>query len=330
MINRMIIVCVGFLTDLCFGDPHRMWHPVQGIGYCITVTERVLRAIFHIREEREADKNKKRRVGVLLVLLVLSLSVGIPAGLLFLAGKIHPGFYSILACIWCYQLLAMKSLKKESMKVYTALERGELQQARGALSMIVGRDTQELSKEGIIKATIETIAENTSDGVIAPLFYMMMFGIPGGFLYKAVNTMDSMIGYRNDRYCYLGTAAAKLDDILTYIPARIAAMGMILSSFLLGMDAKQAVKIYKRDRYRHASPNSAQTEAVCAGALSVQLAGDAYYFGILYQKPTIGDAKRTVETEDIRRANRLLYATSVLVLMTGILLMLVIDILYIG
>lgn len=188
--------------------------------------------------------------------------------------------------------------------------------------MIVGRDTKVLNQEGITKAAIETVAENTSDGVIAPLLFMMVFGVPGGFFYKAVNTMDSMVGYKNDQYLYLGRAAAKLDDLLNYIPARISAVFMICASFFLGMDWKHAARIFRRDRYCHASPNSAQTEAVCAGALSIQLAGDAWYFGTLYKKPTIGDARRNVETEDIKKANQLMYGTAWITLVTGVLILL--------
>jgi adenosylcobinamide-phosphate synthase len=212
----------------------------------------------------------------------------------------------------CYQLLATKSLKYESMKVYKELKNNDLEGARNKVSMIVGRDTKALTEEGITKATVETIAENTSDGIIAPMIYMIIGGAPLGLFYKAVNTMDSMVGYKNDKYFYFGRASAKLDDVLNYIPARISAYLMIVASFILKMNGKNAYKIYKRDRYNHASPNSAHTEAVCAGALEVQLAGDAYYFGKLYKKKTIGDALRPIEYDDIRRANLLLYVTSII------------------
>ena len=199
-------------------------------------------------------------------------------------------------------------------------EKGTLQEARYAVSMIVGRDTQCLTEEGVTKAAVETVAENTSDGVIAPMVCMAVGGVPLMFLYKGINTMDSMLGYKNDKYLYFGRCAAKLDDVVNYIPARISGWLMAAATAFVGMDTKNAVKIYRRDRRNHASPNSAQTEAAMAGALDVQLAGNAYYFGKLYEKPTIGDALRPIEPEDIRRANRLLYGTAVLgaVLCTGL------------
>lgn len=317
MIERIIIICVGFFLDLLFGDPYWLYHPIRGIGQIISWTEKLLQNLLKYRSGREADIGKKRLAGVLLVLAVLLFSVGVPAAVLAAAGSIHPCLKTGISCFWCYQLLAMKSLKTESMKVFAALKTGDIERARTAVSMIVGRDTQNLDEAGITRAAVETVAENTSDGVIAPLCYMLLFGVLGGFFYKAINTMDSMIGYKNDKYRYFGTAAAKLDDICNFLPSRIAAVCMIGAAFLLGLDGKNALSIYRRDRNMHASPNSAQTEAVCAGALSIQLAGDAYYFGKLYHKPTIGDGKRKIEAEDIKRANRLLYGTSVIVLCVG-------------
>lgn len=221
--------------------------------------------------------------------------------------------------VMCYQLLALKALKKESMKVYQALISGDVEKARQAVSMIVGRDTQNLTKEGITKAAVETVAENISDGVIAPLFYMFFFGPLGGFFYKAVNTMDSMVGYKNDRYVYVGWAAARLDDLLNFIPSRLSALFMIGAAFFLGRKPREAFYIWKRDRCCHTSPNSAQTESVCAGALGLSLGGDAWYFGELCHKPSIGDSKREAEPEDIRRANGLLYVTAFLFLAAGLL-----------
>lgn len=322
MTERMTVLIVAFFLDLLFGDPHWLLHPIRGIGKVIQVTEGELRRVFHIHPGREEDRRKKQIAGVLLVIFVLAFSVGIPILLLYGAGRIHSFLKIVLESVMCYQLLAMKSLKTESMKVYYALKDGDLEGARAAVSMIVGRDTENLDEEGITKAAVETVAENTSDGVIAPLLFMIVFGAPGGFFYKAVNTMDSMVGYKNDTYCYFGTAAAKLDDILNFLPSRISAAAMMVSAFFLGYDVKNAVDIYRRDRYSHASPNSAQTEAVCAGALQIQLAGDAYYFGKLYHKPTIGEAGRSVEAEDIKRANRLLYGTSFLVMLTGMMVLL--------
>ena len=310
--ERMMILTVGLLLDALFGDPVWLYHPVRLIGKLITGSERVLCRLFHLAGEREADPEKKLLAGGLLVLGTAVISVAVPAGILILADRLHHGLYLFLSCFFCYQLLAMKSLKAESMKVYQALAQEGLAAGRKAVSMIVGRDTENLSEKGVVKAAVETIAENTSDGVIAPLLYMTLFGVPGGFFYKAVNTMDSMVGYKNDRYLYLGRAAARLDDILNYIPSRLAALFMIAAAFFLHMDAKGAARIWKRDRRNHKSPNSAQTESVCAGALQVQLAGNAYYFGKLYEKPFIGDPIRQIEREDIRRAGRLLVVTTVL------------------
>ena len=246
------------------------------------------------------------------MIFVVSVSVLFAGLLLWIAERIHPALGFGFSCILCWQMLAAKSLKTESMKVYTALEKEGLEAGRRAVSMIVGRDTKSLSEEGVIKAAVETVAENTSDGVTAPLFYMMLAGPLGGVFYKAINTMDSMIGYRNEKYRWLGTCAARLDDIANFIPARISALFMTAAAFMLGFDGKGAWKIYRRDRHNHKSPNAAQTEAVMAGALQVQLAGDAWYFGELYKKPTIGDSIRPVRREDIPAACRLEYGAVIL------------------
>ena len=323
MSERIAVVIAGFVLDMIFGDPHWLYHPVRAIGKCIEVCERVFVKLLNISEEREKDVLKKRIAGTLIVIAVLLFSVGVPFIILYAAGRINFYLKTAVECIMCYQLLAAKSLKNESMKVYNALEKGNIEGARQAVSMIVGRDTKSLDEEGITKAAVETVAENTSDGVIAPLLFIMCFGVLGGFFYKAVNTMDSMIGYRNDKYCYLGTAAARLDDIVNFIPARISAVFMIVSAFILRLDYKNALRIFKRDRYKHKSPNSAQTEAVCAGALNVELAGNAYYFGKLYVKPVIGDRGRKIEVFDIVRANRLMYCTAFVTVAVGAAVLLI-------
>ncbi len=301
-----IALLLGIILDFILGDPHGWWHPVMGIGKIITKTETAFRSIF------PKKKTGERIAGGVLAVIVILISVGIPAALLYGAYWLHPVAGMILEAVMCYAMLAAKSLKTESMKVASALEQEGLEAGRKAVSMIVGRDTKRLDEAGVIKAAVETVAENTSDGVIAPLLFMGIFGGLGGFFYKAINTMDSMIGYKNEKYRYLGTAAAKLDDVVNFIPARVSAFMMILSAFLCGMDGKGAFRIFKRDRYCHASPNSAQTESVMAGALGVQLAGDAWYFGVKHEKPTIGDAKRPVELADIERSNRLMYVTAIL------------------
>lgn len=305
-----IALFLGVILDFILGDPHGWWHPVIGIGKIITKTEHIVRSIF------PKTKRGERIGGGGLAVVVIVVSVAIPAILLYIAYHLHWVAGMLLEAIMCYTMLAAKSLKVESMKVANALEQEGLEAGRKAVSMIVGRDTQRLDETGVIKAAVETVAENTSDGVIAPLIFMGIFGAVGGFFYKSINTMDSMIGYKNEKYQYFGTVAAKLDDIVNFIPARISAIIMVVSAFLCGMDGKGAFRIFKRDRYNHASPNSAQTESVMAGALGVQLAGDAWYFGVKHEKPTIGDAKRPVELRDIQRSNRLMYMTTVLTVIT--------------
>lgn len=299
----------GFLLDLLVGDPRWLYHPVRLIGHLITVTERIIRNCF------PKSKKGERAGGAVLVLIVLSVSMAVPALLLYGACLLDERLGILLASVMCYQILATRSLRDESEKVYQALEKEGVEAGRKAVSMIVGRDTQSLDEEGIVKAAVETVAENTSDGVIAPLFYLMLAGPVAGFGYKAVNTMDSMIGYKNEKYQFFGTAAARLDDVANYIPARLSAFLMILASACVGMDASKAARVYRRDRKNHKSPNAAQTESVMAGALGVRLAGDAWYFGVLHKKPYIGDADRPVEREDIHRAHRLLYGTALLALL---------------
>lgn len=299
---------LGFFIDLWIGDPHFLYHPIRLVGNLITVTEKLLRRIFPKTQKGELT------AGVFFVIIVVGISTAVPGLLLYGAWRIDPWLYFALETILCWQLLATKALKVESMKVYERLKEHDLPGARYAVSMIVGRDTEALDETGVTKAAVETVAENTSDGVIAPLLFLAVGGAVLGFLYKSVNTMDSMVGYKNEKYLYFGRAAAKLDDVVNYLPARTAALLMILASGLGGLQMRNAWRIWRRDRRNHASPNSAQTESVMAGALGIQLAGDAWYFGKRYEKPTIGDALRPVEYEDIRRANRLLYGTAVLAL----------------
>lgn len=310
---RILAACMtGLVLDLIFGDPRWLYHPVRMIGALITLFEKGLRNI------AGEDQKKLQAAGAVLVFLVIVVSTAVPFLILKAADYLSPVAGYVIESFFCYQLLAVKSLRLESSRVYDKLVEEDLSGARKAVSMIVGRDTQSLDEEGVTKAAVETVAENTSDGIIAPLLYMMAGGAVLGFLYKAVNTMDSMIGYKNEKYLYFGRTAAKLDDLLNYIPARVSALLMIAASFFLGMSTSGAWKIYRRDRRKHASPNAAQTEAVCAGALKVQLAGNAYYFGKLYEKETIGDAIRPVEAKDIKRAGNLALVTAILtILLSG-------------
>lgn len=290
---------LGFLLDLILGDPYVLPHPVRFIGKLI---ESVEKRIY----------KKEVRRGMALVLIVLLTTVAAAAGILTVSYTIHPYVGIGVETIMTYQILAVKCLQTESMKVYDRLKQQDIAGARKAVSMIVGRDTECLDETGVAKAAIETVAENTSDGVIAPMLFTALGGPVLGFFYKAINTMDSMVGYKNERYLLFGRAAAKLDDVVNYIPARISAYLMIAAAFLTGQefDGKNAYRIYRRDNRKHASPNSAQTEAACAGALRIQLAGNASYFGKVVEKPYIGDSLRKVEYEDIRRANHLLYLTA--------------------
>ena len=307
---KILCVClIAMILDWIFGDPVWLYHPVRIIGKWISFLEKILRKL---AGDQEGDEKKLLIAGGILWILVILASAAVPMGILYLAEKLSPCAAFVLECFWCYQLLAARSLGKESKKVYKKLIQDDLPGAKLAVSMIVGRDTENLTVEGVTKAAVETVAENTNDGVIAPLIYMLIGGPILGFVYKAVNTMDSMLGYKNEKYLYFGRVAAKMDDVAGFIPARISALLMILASCLLGMDGKNALWIWKRDRRKHASPNAAQTEAVCAGALQVQLAGDAWYFGKKHEKDTIGDPIRDIEPRDILRSEKLMIGTEVL------------------
>lgn len=316
---RVIILIAAALLDVLIGDPFGMIHPVVGIGKLISLTEKILRKAIPMGEAKEADKEAKFKAGVILVIVVCVITTGLSFLIIWVCGFAGWWLQAILAFIMCWQMLAGKSLSKAANGVYKTLKTGTLDDARYAVSMIVGRDTKALDETGIIKATVETVAENTSDGIIAPMMFFLILGIPGMYFYKAVNTMDSMVGYKNDKYRYFGTAAAKLDDVLNFVPARVSGVCMILAASLVGLDGKGAKRIFLRDRKKHASPNSAQTESVCAGALGVQLAGNATYFGQLYEKPYIGDATRPIEAEDIKRSVRLMYAASGILIVGGII-----------
>ena len=306
---HLIALLLGFFIDLLLGDPHSIPHPVVWIGKLITAVEKAVRRIFPktVRGENIA--------GGVLWLVVAGVSTAVPALLLYAAYRVHPAAGLVLESIMCWQILATKSLRDESMKVYAALKEGVPENYRRAVSMIVGRDTAELDDLAVARAAVETVAENASDGVIAPMLFLALGGAPLGFFYKAANTMDSMLGYVEMPYKNIGLVPAKMDDVLNYIPARLSALLMLAAGALLRLDVKNGWRIWRRDRRNHASPNSAQTESVCAGLLGVRLAGDAYYHGVLHKKPYIGDARREIEYEDIPRAGWLLYATAALSLL---------------
>ena len=301
-------LCIGFGIDLIVGDPHSIPHPVIFIGKLISAIEKVVRKIFPktVRGENVA--------GGVLWLLVVAISTAVPALLLWLCYGLNTWLGLTLESIMCAQIFATKSLKDESMKVCDALKSGDIEKSRYAVSMIVGRDTANLDDKAVARAAVETVAENTSDGIVAPLLFLAIGGAPLGFFYKAVNTMDSMLGYVEMPYKNIGLVPAKMDDVMNFIPARFSAFLMLMGGWILRLDVKNGWKVFKRDRFNHASPNSAQTESVCAGLLGLRLAGDAWYHGELHKKKYIGDALREIEYEDIPRTCRLLYATAILAL----------------
>ena len=370
--NRIIVLFIAAAVDLIVGDPHGIWHPVQGIGSLISVSERFLRSLFAVPPGQEdtagrGTKIRERIAGLLMVFLILLMSTAVVLFLLEVCGRIHLYLRLLAEGILCGRLLALRSLGEAGFSVRDPLLKNDIEGARKAVSMIVGRDTDRLDEEGIARAAVETVAENTSDGVTAPLFYMILFGGIGGIFYKAVNTMDSMTGYKNARYRYFGTAAARLDDVMNFIPARLTALIMILACYLPGKetafisaqaptkeskesrepesaetagkkaaakggslerdscsrcvllpDGAEAFRIWRRDRLKSPSPNSAQTESVCAGALHLRLLGDTWYFGELHHKQEIGDGGRKTEPADITRTVRLMNRTAFLMFAAGI------------
>lgn len=296
--------------DLLLGDPHWMPHPVRWMGRTISGLEPLLRRLF------PKTPGGERGAGIVLALALPTLFGGGSALILWGLGQVSPWLSWVVQLWFTYQLLAARSLQTESMAVYYPLKAHDLEGARRAVSRIVGRDTQALDETGVAKAAVETVAENTCDGVTAPLIFLFLGGLPAGMAYKAVSTLDSMVGYKNDKYRFFGWASARLDDLLNFIPARLSGLLLCLGAALLpGCSGRRAWTIFWRDRRKHASPNSAHTEAACAGALGVRLAGDASYFGKVVHKPTLGDPVRPVEPEDIPRACRLMYAGAGLLLL---------------
>lgn len=306
---RLSALACGFVLDMLLGDPHHLPHPVRAIGSLISASERFLRGILPKTPDGELIG------GGVLVFLCAGIPTLFVAILRMLLAELGLWAVFVLDVLLSYQLLAARSLRDESMKVYTELRSGDIERSRYAVSMIVGRDTQRLNETGIIKATVETVAENTSDGVIAPLIFLALGGTPLGMFYKACSTMDSMVGYKNERYLYFGRAAARLDDLLNFIPARLTGVLLCLAAVPLGMDFGGAWRIFLRDRLKHKSPNAAHPEAACAGALGIELAGPAYYFSRLVDKPAIGDKTRPICAEDIPAACRLMYTSAVMALL---------------
>ena len=304
-------IVLGFCLDLLLGDPEWMPHPVVYMGKAISALEKRLRRVF------PANEQGLLRAGRVLAAALPLGTLALTGFVCWAAARLHPLLGLFVQTVWCWQALAAKGLYTESTAVQRQLEKEDLPAARKAVSRIVGRDTQALTEAGVAKAAVETVAENFSDGVIAPLLYMLLGGAPLALCYKSINTMDSMVGYKNEKYLYFGRAAAHLDDAANYVPSRLAALLWILCAGLCGQSLPGAWRIWRRDRRRHASPNSAQTESACAGALGVQLAGPAWYFGQYYDKKTIGDSLRPIEPRDIARTNRVMLTGSTLAVLLG-------------
>ncbi|WRS26322.1 adenosylcobinamide-phosphate synthase CbiB [Oscillospiraceae bacterium MB08-C2-2] len=307
--ERIAALCMGYTLDLLLGDPLWMPHPVVAMGKAISRLEKLLRRLFPKTPAGELAG------GAMLAGLLPSVSFGAGWVFLWLMGRVHPIARLIGEAFLCYQVLATKCLRDAVRPIFKALKESNLPAARLALGQVVGRETKELDREEILRGVVETVAENTSDGVVAPMLFFALGGAPLALAYKAVNTMDSMLGYKNERYLYFGRWAARLDDLANWIPARLTALLMIPAAALTGLDAGNAYKIWRRDHRRHTSPNAPHPEAACAGALGVQLGGNARYFGQMVEKETLGDPLRPLEEEDIPRTCRLLYATSFLCLL---------------
>ena len=300
-------VACGFFVDLVVGEPRWLPHPVVGMGHTISWAEPRLRAIFADTPEG------RRRAGRVLAVCLPVATLALAEAVLWVAGLAGPVARVAVEALMCFQALATRELWRQTMVVMRLLRAGDLEGARRAVSMVVGRDTASLDAAGVTRAAVETVAENAADGVVAPLFFMAIGGGPAALAYKAVNTMDSMIGYKNERYLDFGRSAARLDDVCNWLPSRLAALAMVVAAPLVGLSAPGAWRIWRRDWSKSTSPNSGQTEAACAGALGVRLLGDALYFGKLVHKPPVGDPGREVEPADIARANRLMVASSALV-----------------
>ena len=301
---NLLSIYTGYVLDLIIGDPYSFPHPVRYIGKLISIVEKQIRKI------TSSDKGLKI-AGFFLWFIVVGATFGITTLVLQLF-KFNKLAYFIVNTILIYTTLATKCLKDESVKIYKVLKTGDLDKSRIQLSYIVGRDTTNLNEKEIVRATVETVAENTVDGIIAPLFYGFIGGAPLAMAYKAVNTLDSTVGYKNDKYYYLGFASAKIDDIANYIPARLGVILLPLGSLFTGFNFKDALKIGIRDRKNHKSPNCAFSEGAVAGALGIQLGGTNVYFGKEVYKPTIGDKTREIEIEDIVRTNKIMYSSSII------------------
>ena len=303
----MQYIWAAFVLDFFFGDPEWFPHPVRFIGRLIKALEKTLR--IPCKTDRQLFVG-----GGILVVVCVSFVFFFTYILLQIAKALNPWIYLILNVIFMYFTIAANCLKFEGARIEGYLLRGDVVNARKYLGYIVGRDVEKLEMPDIVRGTVETVAENTSDGVIAPVFYMIIGGAPLAMAYKAINTMDSMVGYKNDKYLYFGRVAAILDDIVNYIPARITGVLIGVSAFFLGLDERNSMRILRRDCRNHTSPNSGFPEAAVAGALGVQLGGLNSYFGVLSEKPLIGEKRREFEIADIHRTAKLMYGSTLVFL----------------
>ena len=300
--NRLIFfikIWIAYVLDLIFGDPQNVVHPVQVIGKIISAGEKIL-----------LRKKYKFLAGAVLNIFTVSITYT----LMYLISKSVKisMFFITIEIYLMYTIFSINSLAREGNRVYRILKEGDIEKARKDLSYLVSRDTETMDEKMIIRSTMETISENTVDGIVAPMFYMFLGGMPLAMAYKAINTLDSMVGYKNEKYMDFGKFSAKVDDMANFIPARITGILIVLASMILGYDYKNSLKIFIRDRKNHSSPNSAHSEASVAGALGVQFGGNVSYFGKEINKPTIGDKTKDFELEDIRKNIRIMYVTSFL------------------
>lgn len=315
---NILSIYIGYTIDLIIGDPYSFPHPVIYIGKLIKSVENIIRKIFQ-------DEKYLKLAGFILWFITVGITYLITY-LIIRISKFSNITFLIANSFIIYTTLATKCLKDEAVKIYNVLKSGDIQESRKQLSYIVGRDTSNLNEAEIIRATVETVAENTVDGIISPMFYAFIGGAPIAMAYKAVNTLDSMVGYKNDKYINLGFASAKIDDIANYIPARVCVIFMTLASFILRFDYKKCFKIAIRDRKNHKSPNCAYSEGAVAGSLGIQLGGTNVYFGKAVYKPTIGDKDREIEIEDIKKTNKIMYVSSISSLIIFTLIFLLINV----
>ena len=301
----VIKIWIAYVLDLIFGDPQNIIHPVQIIGKMINIGEKSL-----LGKKYKSDRKYKFFAGMILNITIISLTYGIT----YLIHRTSENsiIFTVAEIYLMYTIFSINSLAREGNRVYNILKEGNIEKARKDLSYLVSRDTETMDEKMIIRSTMETISENTVDGIVAPMFYMFLGGLPLSMAYKAINTLDSMVGYKNEKYIDFGKFSAKLDDVANFIPARITGIFIILASMILGYNGKEAWRIFFRDRKNHSSPNSAHSEASVAGALGVQFGGRVSYFGKEVDKPTIGDKKKEFEIEDIKKNIKIMYATSFL------------------